>query len=49
MTIKWQDLEKYLEVLLKPDSYADYGPNGLQVAGCETISSIVFAVSATEA
>ncbi len=47
MTIKRQELEEYLDELLKPNSYADYGPNGLQIEGCEKLSSIAFAVSAT--
>ena len=47
MTIKRLDLEQFLDKLLKPNSYADYGPNGLQIQGCETLSTIAFAVSAT--
>ena len=47
MTIKRLDLEQFLDKLLNPNSYADYGPNGLQIQGCETLSTIAFAVSAT--
>lgn len=47
MSIKRQELEEFLDTLLKPCDYADYGPNGLQVEGCESLSKIAFAVSAT--
>jgi dinuclear metal center YbgI/SA1388 family protein len=36
----------YLDELLSPDSYADYGPNGLQVPGREEIQTVVTGVSA---
>jgi dinuclear metal center YbgI/SA1388 family protein len=36
----------HLESLLDPASYDDYGPNGLQVPGRETIETIVTGVSA---
>jgi len=41
-------LEKYLETLLQTEKYTDYGKNGLQIEGQETIMSIGFAVSATQ-
>ena len=40
-------LEQFLGDLLNPVQYKDYGPNGLQIEGCERISSVAFAVSAT--
>jgi dinuclear metal center YbgI/SA1388 family protein len=40
-------LEKFLNDLLQPQRYTDYGPNGLQVEGRESISKAAFAVSAT--
>jgi len=36
-----------LEAVLQPDSFDDYGPNGLQVRGREATSRIVTAVSAS--
>lgn len=40
------ELEKFLEVILSPKNFSDYGPNGLQIEGNEMISKIAFAVSA---
>ncbi|RLA25717.1 MAG: Nif3-like dinuclear metal center hexameric protein [Gammaproteobacteria bacterium] len=40
-------LENYFDDLLKPASFQDYCPNGLQVEGAENIKKIAFAVSAT--
>lgn len=40
-------LDHFFRELLQPDSYCDYGPNGLQVEGSETIAKVAFAVSAT--
>jgi len=37
----------YLEDLLSPDSFRDYGPNGLQVPGPERIETVVTGVSAS--
>jgi dinuclear metal center YbgI/SA1388 family protein len=47
MSISIQELTKYLDDLLCPDDFSDYGPNGLQIEGTENISKIAFAVSAT--
>ncbi|MFZ4714779.1 MAG: Nif3-like dinuclear metal center hexameric protein [Bacteriovoracaceae bacterium] len=41
-------LTNYLNSLLKPENYDDYGPNGLQIEGKTAISKIAFAVSATQ-
>jgi len=41
------DLDAFLKELLKPQDFADYGPNGLQIEGIERIERIAFAVSAT--
>ena len=38
-------LHRFLTELLKPQDFADYGPNGLQIEGAETIDRIAFAVS----
>jgi len=38
---------EYLDELLSPASYSDYGPNGLQVPGPELIETVVSGVSAS--
>jgi len=40
-------LNDYYQALLRPETYADYCPNGLQIEGVEHIERIAFAVSAT--
>jgi dinuclear metal center YbgI/SA1388 family protein len=40
-------LNDYYQALLRPETYADYCPNGLQIEGAEHIERIAFAVSAT--
>lgn len=40
-------LSDYYQALLRPETYADYCPNGLQVEGAESIERIAFAVSAS--
>lgn len=40
-------LNDYYQVLLRPETYSDYCPNGLQIEGAEQIERIAFAVSAT--
>lgn len=45
-SISRRELEKFLEVILNTRNYQDYGPNGLQVEGCQEITKIAFAVSA---
>jgi dinuclear metal center YbgI/SA1388 family protein len=40
------ELLSYLNQLLTPDLYQDYGPNGLQIEGANDIHHICFAVSA---
>ncbi len=47
MTLSRQELSGFYHALLKPDTFADYGPNGLQVEGTDRIEKIAFAVSAT--
>ena len=47
MTVTTAQLEAYLRGFLKPDSFEDYGPNGLQVQGHDNIERVAFAVSAT--
>jgi putative NIF3 family GTP cyclohydrolase 1 type 2 len=46
MTTRAQ-LNDYYQALLRPETYADYCPNGLQVEGAEQIGRIAFAVPAT--
>lgn len=46
-TIKRQELEQFCNELLCVDKYRDYGPNGLQIEGKETVERVAFAVSAT--
>ncbi len=48
-SIKREDLELFLNGLLKINEFKDYGPNGLQIEGRASISKIAFAVSATKA
>lgn len=40
-------LNDYYQALLRPETYADYCPNGLQIEGIEQIERIAFAVSAS--
>lgn len=49
MAIKRDELTQYLNQTLDINNFKDYGPNGLQIEGKETISKIAFAVSATKA
>ena len=42
-----QELDQFFDVLLSPGDFQDYGPNGLQIEGCENITKIAFSVSAT--
>lgn len=48
MSITRNQLEKFLNHLLCPEKFTDYGPNGLQVEGKEIIKKIAFALSATK-
>jgi len=43
------DIIGYLDALLNPDAYDDYGPNGLQVPGRDEIQTVVTGVSANAA
>ena len=45
--ITLQDLSYYLQQLLSPENFIDYGPNGIQVEGKCEIRRIAFAVSAS--
>lgn len=47
MSINRDELENYLNSLLKIENFKDYGPNGLQIEGKEEINKLAFAVSAT--
>jgi len=40
-------LNHYYQAMLRPETYADYCPNGLQIEGKDHIERIAFAVSAT--
>jgi dinuclear metal center YbgI/SA1388 family protein len=48
-TVKRDDLTQFLNEHLLIDNFKDYGPNGLQVEGKDSIGKIAFAVSATKA
>ena len=45
-TISRSKLEEFLNKILNIHQYQDYGPNGLQIEGCNEITKIAFAVSA---
>ena len=47
--ISRSELLNALQVLLQPDNFKDYGPNGLQVEGRERIGHIVSGVTASRA
>lgn len=49
MSIKRDQLMKYLSDLLQPAKYKDYCPNGLQVEGSDTLHKIVTGVTASQA
>jgi dinuclear metal center YbgI/SA1388 family protein len=45
--IKRSQLESFYRHLLQTEQYQDYGPNGLQIEGRDSIQKIAFAVSAS--
>ena len=47
--VKALDIIGRLDAILQADSFADYGPNGLQVPGREVVQRVVTGVSATKA
>ncbi len=47
MSLTRQELTGFYNDLLRPKTFDDYGPNGLQIDGTEQIKKIAFAVSAT--
>jgi dinuclear metal center YbgI/SA1388 family protein len=42
-----EELVRDLDELLRPGDFADYGPNGLQVPGAQTVDTVVTGVSAS--
>ncbi len=46
--IQRDELQHFLNDLLEPERFQDYGPNGLQIEGADEIKKIAFAVSATK-
>jgi len=48
MSVNLIELEKYCEQLLNSKSFKDYCPNGLQVAGIESVTKIVTGVTACQ-
>jgi dinuclear metal center YbgI/SA1388 family protein len=46
MGARTEEIVAYLDELLEIDRFSDYGPNGLQVPGGETVTTIVTGVSA---
>jgi len=49
MSVSRQDLLDACNALLQPERFKDYGPNGLQVEGRESIRHIVSGVTASRA
>jgi dinuclear metal center YbgI/SA1388 family protein len=47
--VNLSDLLAYLDGLLSPEDFDDYGPNGLQVPGATAIARVATGVSATRA
>jgi dinuclear metal center YbgI/SA1388 family protein len=45
-TVATGELIAFLDALLRPDEFDDYGPNGLQVPGREQVATVVTGVSA---
>ena len=43
------DLLQTLNTLMQPENFKDYGPNGLQVEGRETVHTLVSGVTARRA
>ena len=43
------DLLQTLNALMQPENFKDYGPNGLQVEGRETVHTLVSGVTASRA
>src|SRR3954466_7158272 len=41
-----QTIVEHLDAILEPNAYDDYGPNGIQVPGRETVETVVTGVSA---
>lgn len=48
MSLQRQELGSFLNELLSPRNFTDYGPNGLQVEGSAEVKKVAFAVSATK-
>ena len=48
MPLRRNKLEKFLNDLLRPENFLDYGPNGLQIEGKEFLKKIAFSLSATK-
>ncbi len=48
MAIKRDKLDKFLNDLLRPEEFSDYGPNGLQIEGKDFIKKVAFSLSATK-
>ena len=48
MSVSLEEIEIYCNKLLSSDSFKDYCPNGLQVAGANKISKIVTGVTACQ-
>lgn len=47
MPISRDDLERYLDDLLEPDAFSDYGPNGLQIEGGDHVATLATAATAS--
>ena len=49
MSIQRSELLAHFDALLQPERFKDYGPNGLQVEGAQTIRRIISGVTASRA
>src|SRR5438270_694279 len=47
MTARLPDLVAFLDELLAPERFDDYGPNGVQFPGREEVASVITAVSSS--
>ena len=43
------EIDEYLSALLQTASFKDYGPNGLQIEGCDEVRRLVSGVTASRA
>ena len=49
MSMTLKEFEAHINTLLSVKQFKDYCPNGLQVEACDSVSKVVFGVTASEA